>query len=82
MVKRFRRNGPRTNKDHDLHNHRTAPANETGWGRASDVAAGRRWVRDESKPYNPLYYDLRAKSPDGLLAQSEWLAQQQARSGQ
>ena len=39
-----------------------------------------RRVRDEYKPYIPLYYDLRVKSPDKAPSQPVWFAQQQAQT--
>ena len=36
-----------------------------------------RRVRDEYKPYIPLYYHLRVKEPDKVPAQAVWFAQQQ-----
>jgi len=38
-----------------------------------------RRVRDEYKPYVPLYYDIRAKRPEGMPSQPEWIAQLKAR---
>jgi len=40
-----------------------------------------RRVRDEYKPYIPLYYELRVKQPDKAPAQPVWFAQQRARVG-
>ena len=40
-----------------------------------------RRVRDEYKPYIPLYYHIRAKEPDKAPAQAVWFAQQQAKAG-
>lgn len=37
-----------------------------------------RRVRDEYKPYIPLYHSLRVKNPDQAPAQAEWLAQQES----
>ena len=40
-----------------------------------------RRVRDEYRPYIPLYYDLRVNAPDTVPAQAVWFAQQQSRAG-